>query len=497
MSMPSLKDDSSFKEFISLGAVATEKVIEALNKKGHNVIELERGALSNRMWENKEKRLRVPDLLCLNCGRRIESRGKKALEIKMSHSTSDESRSWDYDCRDRDWVALVKCYKTGERFYEWEKPDVINVVSYADLRRTSDKTKTDRGGRTQGSELTIEWPSTTASADGHIKRIKEEDKRIQISRASDGYTLSYSLEKKIDDEEYVSLEPLVDVGENVLGEEQLIAAPFELVHGESLECDSNYSKEDFVSDLDSESFNDRFSAIKALGFESTATALEKLEAIVIDEEKNKFVRLEAAASLAKQGNNNGWDYIESILNDGSSEERLEVAIILGEINDKTSDQHLKSIFQDEEELEEIRAEAAHSLGNNPSREGIQSLIEGVKTDSLQIKKDCISSISENFRKYDSILKEALRSDNEDIRWGSAIALAESDVNVIDFLEEHNCEFDEDVIIISLSLVDTPEDITGVAPELQSSINILSKYFTSWADIMTEDLRYRRRKSSQT
>jgi hypothetical protein len=109
--MPSLKEDASFIEFLALGASATERTIEFLHERGHEVIELERGARSSRIWKHKEKQIRVPDLLCLECGRKIESRGKKNLEIKMSHSTSDEERTWDYDADDEDWVALVNVLK--------------------------------------------------------------------------------------------------------------------------------------------------------------------------------------------------------------------------------------------------------------------------------------------------------------------------------------------------------------------------------------------------
>lgn len=75
------KEDWSFLDKITMGAVGTESVITQLNAYGHQVIELERYCTSNKIWATKIKRLRIPDLLCLRCGKRIESRAKSKLGI--------------------------------------------------------------------------------------------------------------------------------------------------------------------------------------------------------------------------------------------------------------------------------------------------------------------------------------------------------------------------------------------------------------------------------
>ena len=58
-------------------------VAEDLNNRGHRMGELERYAAGNKVWGVRPKRLRIPDLLCLRCGRRFESKGKSKLEIKL------------------------------------------------------------------------------------------------------------------------------------------------------------------------------------------------------------------------------------------------------------------------------------------------------------------------------------------------------------------------------------------------------------------------------
>ena len=114
--MPSFKSDESFLEKISVGAIGTQRVFSVLRNLGHHPIELERGSMNYKIWKRiKIKRIRVPDILCIDNGIRIESRAKSNLQITMSHSASDPERGWDFGMRDDDQVALVACYKNGER----------------------------------------------------------------------------------------------------------------------------------------------------------------------------------------------------------------------------------------------------------------------------------------------------------------------------------------------------------------------------------------------
>lgn len=130
------KSHESFLEKISIGAIGTRSVFDDLNKQGHQPIELERGSMSFKIWKNiKIKRLRVPDILCIHCGKRVESRAKTKLEITMSHSTADPNRGWDFGLDDSDYVALVRCVKIGERPIDWQAVGQVQYVLVADLRR--------------------------------------------------------------------------------------------------------------------------------------------------------------------------------------------------------------------------------------------------------------------------------------------------------------------------------------------------------------------------
>jgi hypothetical protein len=84
------KSDDSFLKKLTVGAAGTNATIERLKAMGFNPIELERGSTGFKIWKKiKIKRVRVPDILCLNTGLRFESRGKTKPEISMSHSLKD------------------------------------------------------------------------------------------------------------------------------------------------------------------------------------------------------------------------------------------------------------------------------------------------------------------------------------------------------------------------------------------------------------------------
>jgi len=107
--MPRLafKPDSSFFRKIVIGAVGARAVIADLARQGHRCVELERGSTDTKLWKDvKRKRVRIPDLVCLNCGARIECRAKTKLELAMSHSTTDAERAWDFGMVDTDWIAF-------------------------------------------------------------------------------------------------------------------------------------------------------------------------------------------------------------------------------------------------------------------------------------------------------------------------------------------------------------------------------------------------------
>ena len=125
------KSDREFLRNVSIGAVGTRQVAEILTEGGFNIIELERYSGSNKIWSTKIKRLRVPDLLCLNTGIRIESRSKSKLAVIMSHAEKNPDRSWDKSLRDDDLIAFNALSPDGDG---WKGSSSVPLFRVGDLR---------------------------------------------------------------------------------------------------------------------------------------------------------------------------------------------------------------------------------------------------------------------------------------------------------------------------------------------------------------------------
>ena len=189
------KADWSFLEKISMGAVSSKQVIKLLNDAGHDVIELERYSTSNKIWATKIKRLRIPDLICLKCGRRIESRAKSKLEIKMSDNEKNSDRRWDAGLRDEDLIAFIKCRAHNG---EWIPGEDVNLFSVESLKQAYSDSKT---GKTkpayEGAEKDRTWPSSTPSKDGTIDKIIRKNGKLQIKvRYVDGRNYCFSIKEE-------------------------------------------------------------------------------------------------------------------------------------------------------------------------------------------------------------------------------------------------------------------------------------------------------------
>jgi site-specific DNA-methyltransferase (cytosine-N4-specific) len=129
--MPRLafKPDSSFFRKIVTGAVGARAVVADLAGLGHRCVELERGSTDTKLWKDvKRKRVRIPDLVCLGCGARIECRAKTKLELAMSHTPTDAERSWDFGMVDSDLVAFPCCEVRADD--EWSAGSLHEGVSY-------------------------------------------------------------------------------------------------------------------------------------------------------------------------------------------------------------------------------------------------------------------------------------------------------------------------------------------------------------------------------
>jgi hypothetical protein len=291
----SFKSDESFLEKISIGATGTNRVFDDLKRQGHNPLELERGSMSFKIWKNiKIKRIRVPDLLCVDCGRRIESRGKTSLEMSMSHSLSDPERSWDFGLDDDDMVAFVACRKVGDKPINWQAAEFVQYVSVGELRaaQRDDKAILVRPkGAEEGFESRVNWPATIAKASGVVVSVTPD--RIQYKRQPDNRTISPPLSRK-----GLFLTPLVNVGE-IISEYQFIAAVVPV--SRIFPCNKITSEAHYLGLLSNPALSKRYASAKALSFFVSDNVVRSLSNTLSNPDEHLYVKLEAAASLARQG----------------------------------------------------------------------------------------------------------------------------------------------------------------------------------------------------
>ena len=173
------KADTSFLRFLTIGAVGVRSTMEHLRQQGFQPIELERYCASNKIWATKVKRLRLPDLLCVRTGVRIEVRAKTNLKIRMSDAPNNPDRRWDVGHRDEDLVALVRCADTADGITSLGQPTFFTV---SDLRGTVDQTKLGPPkSASEGAERDREWPSTVPGSDGHVLSVEEGRIRTEFA----------------------------------------------------------------------------------------------------------------------------------------------------------------------------------------------------------------------------------------------------------------------------------------------------------------------------
>ncbi len=476
----SFKSDESFLEKLAIGAIGARAVFKNLKCQGHQPIELERGSMSYKIWKQiKIKRLRVPDILCLNCGTRFEARAKTRLEISMSHSRSDPERGWDKGLADQDVVAFLSCSKSGERPIDWQASELIQFITVSALRKAYNEGRvvlTEPKGAQEGFEVRVTWPSVIASSDGVVSAVSQS--RLQFRRHTDSRTISISLKRGA-----ISLQPLVQIGDHIrVG--QIIASVVPV--STAIPCAVTSAESQFEQMLTSPSVADRYTAAKALSHFQSSNVSQALLARINDDREHIYVRLEAAAGLARAGQADGMKFICRTLEDQYLEHRLEAVIILGEIDSPESAQTLTSVLLDTRQHAEIRAGAAWALGELQQSESVGALIQVFLELTKPIRIEAARALRKIVAATSANITESFVKGQDDQRAGIAWALSRSGrVKVQDLLP---LMVDDDArrwvaYILGVqnkdALVGQIKELSKHDPEVYFAVTVLWKILASW------------------
>lgn len=481
MAQRSFKTDESFLEKLAIGAIGTQRVIAELKKQGHVPVELERGSTGYKIWKTvKIKRVRVPDILCVDSGIRVESRAKTKLVISMSHSLADETRGWDFGLKDEDFVALVVCERSGEEPIDWEAENNVQYIRVSDLRKAIEDQKVIQErpkGAQEGFELRLTWPCAVASSDGRVVGIVN---RVKFRRSADNRAISLALSKK-----GITLAPCVIEGERIKRNQILASVVPVLKEVPTREIDPQTY---YYEMLTSASISDRYGAAKAYSYLERHFEARPLVDRIKDSGEHIYVKLEAAAALARSKAEIGYEFIESVLSSEYLEHRLETVIILGELHSERSGQILMKVLADDSQHEEIRGGAAWALGELNVESTIPSLVAAFNEMSLPIRIEAARALKKMCSDHVGTVLDFFRDADEMERPGISWALGRYGQWELDELLRRIDPEDVDMrqwgayIIGSASQNRIVKDIEALRendPQLYFAVTVLWKITSSW------------------
>ncbi len=346
-----LKEDADFARYLSMGAVGTAAVATDLRDRfGHQPVELERYSMANKIWTVKVKRLRIPDLLCVRCGRRVESKAKSNLEVKLSDSAT-VGREWHAGgLRADDLVAFVRVH-----FLDTEPVAGSPAYFTAEgLKAGVDHArKGTRKSPSQGAEIDISWPMWVPTIDGTFVGIRSGH---LIYRDARGLERDYWYSKNW---------PAIHA---YLGEGDAFVAGGTIVAGVVPSAGNPtcpHGGWDIAEDLESASETDLYAAIKAVGILGEDGYKPDLAAISAGGHPDWRIQLEALGSLARLDPHTWTIRLAQVAADVERplEVQMEAVFILSEIPSPLAAQGLADVAQAVPgRHDEVRSAALWGLG---------------------------------------------------------------------------------------------------------------------------------------
>ena len=377
---------------LAVGAAGTNATIARLKAMGFNPIELERGSTGFKIWKKiKVKRVRVPDVLCLNTGLRFESRGKTKLEISMSHSLNDPKRAWDAGMRDDDLVSIVVFEQNDDSPVNLKQISPVHFVSVNEMRKAfaaNQVSITKPKGVEEGSEIRVMW--TCAAANRRSVVFAVESGKVSLTPVPEARRQSIQLSRS---KGKITLLPQVKIGDTIEAN-QIVAAVVPV--STSLQCPPLVDETYFIDKLGSVNLSERYAAAKALRYRGYTKAKPVLESRMNDADEDIYVQLEAAAALAAYDDPKGWAFMENKLRSpimsAPLETQLETVIVASEIPKNRSERLLIEVLQDAHRDDELRAGAAWALGQFVSATSATALVDTFNSSPLEIKVEAARAL---------------------------------------------------------------------------------------------------------
>jgi hypothetical protein len=339
------KEDEDFARFLTMGAHAAAAIAEDLEvNHGHRIVELERYARANKIWAIKVKRMRLPDLLCLRCGRRFEAKGKTNLELRLSDSATLGREWWAGGMRSEDIFAFARVALSGAGA---EVGQVVYTTLGALISAKDSLVAGQRKAVSAGSEVAVSWPSWASSSAGVVEEVGVDG--IRICR-EDGRSQRYRNHLK-----WPNYYLYRQVGDAFRAGDMIVSS----VEPASVPCRGEAW--DWFADLASADTDDRFAAIKAARWLNDGRADSVLRAIADDPAEDWRPSLEAAASLSLRDPGLIEDIVRHANSGTRGGEAMEAVFVLTELPLPEAGAALERMAS-AEAPSEVRAAAVWGLG---------------------------------------------------------------------------------------------------------------------------------------
>ena len=402
------KRDEDFLLFLRMGAAGTQRTLVWLKEHGDHQPELlDRGAVVPKIWTQRVKRLRVPDVFCLKCGARIEVRSKKNPRFTMSHSETQPGREWDSGLREQDYAAFVVVQETNGGLTADDLVQFLQVGEMREAHRRGQTRRPPRKAPTDAAEGQLEWPAVFAQAPGTVVDIRESQRGQQLAVRYDGSRNNSSVLLKRSDREAQrswSLVPQVQPG-NRFERFQALASVVPVRQG--FDCTQSATVKIFVDMAKQPHPALQHTGVRALGLLGAKDGLRQEEAeeivdvlrTVLSSEAEPIVKVEAALSLSSINDAEGLRWLATTALDSGATVvlRFECIQALADVRNADAVSTLVRLLKCEPDRG-LRAASAWALGRlaptSSTEKVLEALIATFSEQSQQVRAEAAHALAQ-------------------------------------------------------------------------------------------------------
>ena len=237
---------------------------------------------------------------------------------------------------------------------------------------------------------------------------------------------------------------------------------------------------------------DRYTAAKALSHLHDSAASTALTQRMADDREHIYVRLEAAAGLARADDAAGMVFIQKTLQCQYLEHRLEAVIILGEIPTDESRRALTTVLLDQAQHPEIRAGAAWALGELQQPSSVDALVQVFLELAEPIRIEAARALRKIAASTGADIAAQLPATQDDQRAGIAWAVSRSGRVKVDELLPLLVDDDARRWVAYIlgtqdqqACIGQIEQLRRRDPEVYFAVTVLWKILASWVHDLEE------------